>query len=153
MNTNVKAVINLMQTLGVTLKELEKELMSQPKKDEITYGFTSYRREYAKYRGKVLGLVFRSSKGDFILSLHSNGRNIEIFDAEKQAYDMEAPAGKHWEVPEDWHFRTIIDMNLTDTNQSLKELGGDMMQSKAYLSATSQHNRPSSWEVRFILPL
>ena len=173
MNTNVKAVINLMQTLGVTLDEVKKALPSaaitnnespcgeddvpsttSPPSGEIEYDRTSNGMKYATYKGKVLGLVFNEDRDGFILSLNNNGQDVEINEAQKQASKLSAPAGKRWIVPEDKHWLEVRNAGVERVNTALWELGGKPLDcSKGYLSATSQSNRPRHWNVRFIMPI
>ncbi|MCM1324692.1 MAG: hypothetical protein NC218_11270 [Acetobacter sp.] len=215
MNTNVKAIINLMQTLGVTLEEL---ISSLPSKDvgealqtciandsinlqtlfspeseafeklvefvagedfgtppkipekvtkQIEYAVTSNGMTYAKYEGKVLGLVFNSSSdgkflglvfnsssnGKFIFALRNNGYNKPIKIAREEAEGLPKVAGRKWCVPSDSHFKAIREYGVSKVNNALKELRGDEIGNLGFLSSTSQANQPSRWCVRFVLPL
>lgn len=121
---------------------------------EITYSRTSNGSMYAKYNGKILGLVLSLSLGgDFVLALYDHGHKIEIQQAKEEAANVSAPTGKRWIVPTDTHFNAIRRYGVEKVNNALKELHGDLIRQQAYLSATSQANRPENWVVRFILPL
>ncbi len=154
MNTNVKAVVNLMQTLGVTLDDVKAALQTTaPSAEEIEYGKTQNGMTYAKYQGKTLGVVFYQGNDAYVLSLRNNGKDIEYARAQKLATERSAPKGKCWIVPSDEHWRAIASA-INKINSALCELDGDEIdRSIGYLSSTSQANRPRYWNVRFILPL
>lgn len=207
MEINVKAVLNLMQTLGVSADDVCKALNFGEKpqsitafsvrlaiekgeisikdifpaqsnaweklidfvasndftssqktlfqsNDEIEYAHTTNNMEYAKYHGRILGLVFSLGHGErFVFSLYNNARDLNINQAREQVAKLSPICGKKWIVPSDEHFRCLQHLTPHAINDALRELGGHEINRVGFLSTTSQHNCPHTWYVRFVLPL
>lgn len=109
---------------------------------------------YAVRNGNTLGVVISSPKvGRFVLALKDFAKDLDIHQTNTQVSLLASEAGKKWIVPSDEHFRAVAG-NLRNINDLLGRLGGDVIYSRgAYLSSTSQANRPESWHVRLVLPL
>ena len=109
---------------------------------------------YAVRNGNTLGVVISSPKvGRFVLALKDFAKDLDIYQTNTQVSLLASEAGKKWIVPSDEHFRAVAG-NLRNINDLLGRLGGDVIYSRgAYLSSTSQANRPESWHVRLVLPL
>lgn len=167
MEKNVKAVIDLMETLEVSLEDVAKELgmtvctrgsdelkSAEPPKDVLRYerisrGFTS-----VIYNGEIIGLLISgSSAGTFILARCDYARNMDFYHTKCRLEREKPVAGRRWEVPEDRHFNALEVMGIKSINSALREIKGDEIKQHTYLSATSQANQPSSWIVRLIIPL
>ncbi len=171
MDVKVKAVIVLMSTLGVSLDDVAaalKQSDGQPKqpeqntsqtptpsaKEAIKFYTTRNGMTYANHDDKVLGLVFQLRSGKkFVLSSKEYRQSMDINETQKMLRDMPAVGGRKWIVPGDEHFMAVQNAGLSMVNDAFCEIGGARIADKAYLSATSQANRPSSWYVRLILPL
>lgn len=109
---------------------------------------------YAVRNSNTLGVVICSPKvGRFVLALRDFAKDLDIHQTNTQVSLLPSEGGKKWIVPSDEHFRAVAG-NLRNINDLLNRLDGDVIYSKgAYLSSTSQANRPQSWHVRLVLPL
>lgn len=163
METKVKAVIDLMATLGVKLKDVAAALnltvvdnkpATKSPQEEISYGSTRNGLKYAMYKGNILGIVMEGRYiGKFILAKDEYRQNLNIYQARNLLETIPKVGEKSWIVPNDEHFRAIQNLG-PKINSALCEISGmEMQKSKAYLSATSQENPPTFWNVRFVLPL
>lgn len=163
MDTKVKAVVDLMQTLGVSIDDVVKavsaergnEYISKPvSKERFEYGTTRHGLTYASFKGVVVGLVFDGvTVGRFVLAMHHSGYNKTYSVARYEARMLPRLAGKKWIVPSDEHLRVIKDVGVSNVNDALRDINSDELSREAYLSSTSQSNMPHHWVVRFVLPL
>ena len=108
--------------------------------------------EYALNGGDVIGPVVKGKQLRFVLSLKNSATNLDIFKAKEMAKKLELVNGIEWIVPNDNHFRVILN-NIGAINRFLEAYDGDKIGSIPFLSETSQVNPPRKWNVRFILPL
>ncbi len=160
MDTKVKAVIDLMTTLGVSLEDvaaaLNKSVAPPPPShtaEGITFHTTRNGMTYAAYKGLTLGIVLQCQGKKFVLSAKGYAKNTTISETRNMLERCPVVDGKRWIVPYDEHFIAIRNAGMDRVNTALREIGGDRMSCNAYLSATSQANQPASWGVRIILPL
>ncbi len=180
MEKNVKAVIALMETLEVSLEDVAAALGMRVCKPEaaaqtsaapphsassgkssnslpdnrLGYQSLSNGMTAVIYGGHTIGLLIRSSSaGTFVLAHRNYARNLDFSQTRNRLRDEEPIVGRSWIVPEDKHFKAIQTLGVQGVNKALREINGDEIGRSAYLSATSQHNRPASWLVRLILPL
>lgn len=109
---------------------------------------------YAAEDGKTLGIVIdKPTVGRFILALNEFAKDMNLQQTNAQISQLPKVDGRKWIVPSDEHFKALGG-NLHDINDLLTRLDGDVIYTRgAYLSSTSQANRPQSWHVRLILEL
>lgn len=115
-----------------------------------THGTTGL--EYALYGGDVIGPIVKGDRFRYVLALKNIAVNLTIDQAQELARNQESIGNLDWIVPNDDHFKAMIG-NLSRINSFLEAHGGDKITTTPFLSASYQGNKPSKWNVRFILPL
>lgn len=109
---------------------------------------------FAKCENETIGVLINSPKvGSFILALKDYAQNLDFEQTTAKIANLPAVNGKKWIVPSDEHFRALSG-KFRQLNDLLDRLNGNVIYTRgAYLSSTSQANKPSSWHVRLVLPL
>ena len=115
-----------------------------------THGATGL--DYALYGSDVIGPVIKSERFRYVLALKNIAANLTIDQAQELAHNQESVGDLDWIVPNDDHFKAMIG-NLSKINHFLENFGGDKITTTPFLSTSYQGNKPSKWNVRFILPL
>lgn len=116
-----------------------------------THGASGLR--YALHGSSVIGPVIEARGLKFVLDLKNCACNLTFEEAKEVAEQKETVNGISWIIPGDEHFYAILGFGTAKVNNFLEAFGGDKITNTPFLSATSQANRPSKWNVRLILPL
>ena len=152
----------LLQRLNISVTDLQRtEKSVEPAKPSADIKILTDKKSglcYAQYAGKFIGVVLSAEKtGKFVFAAHNacpTGNKVDIYEAQKMLKEMSDVAGHYWIVPSDAHFMPVK-QNFHAINDLLRRYGGDIITygSVGFLSSTSQANKPSQWNVRFVLPL